>query len=446
MKSIQLVAIGLVFICQTIGTSYIYAQCTSAGFGLFPGGTFNNSNCDGIPQVIAGNCYAGEFSSVQVINGNSYIFSSNLSTDYLTATESSSGNIITFGTTPIQFTATFTGEVFFYTHTNAACGESGADRTREVACSLPVPCLTANYGEYPIGNYDVSVCDGITTNEISTTCYAGQYTSVNLMAENSYTFSSSTLTDYITISDVSGSIGYVAGTTPVEFQSTSNQTVRFYTHSTSLCGEENIDRVRAVRCLVPSGCTTGNNYPAPVYTPLICDNTTENLINNDAFAGEYTRVNLESGRDYTLTSSVATDQITITNTDGSIISDYGATPLVFSPSISGEYRFYIHSDVFCGTQNTERERRIKCSSALGIEHLNDYELQLHPNPTTSTFTVSANQKIDAISIISVEGKELINLNPSAISITIATEELSSGTYFVRTTIDGQILTREIIRE
>ena len=116
--------------------SFISSQCTSNS-SLYPSSTFTPA-CSGSSETITSAGYATEYSMVYVTSGNTYTFSSSISTDYLTLANSAGGApIYAFGTTPVIWTATFTGPVRFYDNTNSSCGTNTTFRNRIVICSAP---------------------------------------------------------------------------------------------------------------------------------------------------------------------------------------------------------------------------------------------------------------------------------------------------------------------
>jgi hypothetical protein len=66
-------------------------------------------------------------------------------------------------------------------------------------------------------------------------------------------------------------------------------------------------------------CTnaTYNQFPSNTYTPS-CTGANE-TITPSAYAGEYSMVNLTANTQYTFSSSVATDYVTITNSTGATV-------------------------------------------------------------------------------------------------------------------------------
>jgi hypothetical protein len=118
----------------------------------------------------------------------------------------------------------------------------------------PGYCLDAPYDEYPSGVFTNDICDGVTAQEVTPAQngWAGEYSSVAVTAGYTYEFSSSIATDFITISDVDGTVALVSGQTPVTYTATADEVVRFYTHADDQCATNTDLRARLVMC---SGAT-----------------------------------------------------------------------------------------------------------------------------------------------------------------------------------------------
>ncbi len=114
----------------------------------------------------------------------------------------------------------------------------------------PGYCLTAPNGQYPSTTLTNSVCDGVTAEDATPAGdgYAGEYSLVNVVAGNTYTFSSSIATDFITISTDDGVTAAVYGVTPVTLTAAADGVVRFYTHADDQCTDNTDSRNRAVIC------------------------------------------------------------------------------------------------------------------------------------------------------------------------------------------------------
>ena len=123
------------------------AQCLTAPIGQYPDPTDPSvpfvPTCDGITQNnIVTDGYAGEFSAVSVISGQTYTFGSSKNTDVVTISSDSGATAAAFGIGSVTWVATVTGEVWFYTNLNdGSCGTEAANRIRYVICGTPPSCL-----------------------------------------------------------------------------------------------------------------------------------------------------------------------------------------------------------------------------------------------------------------------------------------------------------------
>lgn len=124
----------------------------------------------------------------------------------------------------------------------------------------------------------------------------------------------------------------------------------------------------AVGCQTYSFTTTGpgclnaqyGQFPTTTYSPN-CNNTVE-TITSVGYASEYSVVNLISGVNYTFSSSISTDYITISDAGGSTVLSYGTGSIIWTCPLDGNYRFYTHTNNLCGSSTLSRTRRIQCST------------------------------------------------------------------------------------
>ncbi|MEC4003791.1 GEVED domain-containing protein [Flavobacterium sp. SUN052] len=111
-----------------------------------------------------------------------------------------------------------------------------------------------------------------------------------------------------------------------------------------------------------AGCLTAPNgqYPFTTFTPA-CIGTTQD-ITPFGYAGEYSKVNVTSGVDYTFSSSIATDVITIGDENGTIAYTYGTGSVVWTSTLTGIIRFYTHADTNCTDNQDTRSRSVFCGT------------------------------------------------------------------------------------
>ncbi|MDI1256221.1 MAG: fibronectin type III domain-containing protein [Flavobacterium sp.] len=178
-----------------------------------------------------------------------------------------------------------------------------------------------------------------------------------------------------------------------------------------------------------SGAIYGIN-PLTAFTPS-CTGVPE-VITNYSWAGHFSEVNIVANKQYTFTSSVATDYITITNATGSVLYGSGTSPLVWiSGTNSGLLRYFTHSNNSCGDQSTSRIKSVTCATILGNEILLADTFQLFPNPTTGIVNFSYPNVIDKIEVTNMLGQRILEKNINGDQGNFDLSVFASGTYFVK---------------
>ncbi len=115
--------------------------CLDADFGQYPVDTFYPI-CIGVIQDITPMGWAGEYSKVNVTEGTEYIFSSSVSTDYITIGNNNGDEVLVTGTGSVTWISDINGTIRFYTHLDSSCaGSNTTSRARRVQCGdeLPTP-------------------------------------------------------------------------------------------------------------------------------------------------------------------------------------------------------------------------------------------------------------------------------------------------------------------
>ena len=111
-------------------------------------------------------------------------------------------------------------------------------------------CLTSVNGLYPLDTF-TPTCGSLSPNVIATNSFAGEYTHVEVVTGEEYTFASSNPTDYITISTDEGVTSSAFGLTPIIWTSDVTGVIRYYFHLSDQCGEDSISRIKTISCGVP---------------------------------------------------------------------------------------------------------------------------------------------------------------------------------------------------
>ena len=327
-------------------TGSISAGCNSAANGLFPNYTITPT-CTGSYQTITDQSYAGEYTNVNVVANRQYSFSSSVTTDYITITNAAGTVVYANGTQPVIWNSgSTTGVIRYFLHSNGNCGNESVNRSRYIRCADAVSCA-------PPSNLAVS---NVTSNSCKITWTAA--TSLPSSGYDLYIVTTNTAPD-------ANSTATVVSTNPTVSLNVGAGTTYYY-WIRSNCGATTGTWISGGSFTTPAAlaCNGAVNglYPDATFTPA-CSGTNEQIVNN-AWAGEYTNVNVLANKQYTFTSSVATDYLTVTNAAGTAVLASGVTPLSWtSGTTTGVIRYHLNTNASCGTQNTSRIRSIRCTDA-----------------------------------------------------------------------------------
>lgn len=387
--------------------------------------------CIGLPEVVADLAWTGEYSIVHLTAGVEYTFSSSVATDFITISDEDGTGSLVYGQSPVVFTPDTDGAYRFYTHLDEECNVDSSFRDRMIQCGSPVIIEEPDYDCFQGDGITQSFDDAILISESDFVMVADDFTvaegieftirqitmDVNQpeipnnavfniredvggvpgnivetaeMAPTSSVLYSVSYGDpvYHLTFDLVTPIVLGEGTYWIQPEMTvpGGDDVWWVATSTGSTGapavwsfdsgsswevydsEINMVFFAAGDCEeIPeeSGCLDAPFGQWGDYTP-VCFGQPETVV-EIAWPGEYSIVHLTAGVEYTFSSSVSTDFITISDEDGTLSLAYGQSPLVWTPDQNGAYRFYTHLDDQCNTDTTFRDRLIQCGEQIIIE-------------------------------------------------------------------------------
>ena len=89
---------------------------------------------------------------------------------------------------------------------------------------------------------------------------------------------------------------------------------------------------------------------------------------------------------------------------------------------------------------------INVEEDLGISDVNGLAgFSFYPNPSTDIINLSANQKIESVALYNLLGQQVFTSNVGATSSFINVSHLSTGTYVMKVSIDGQVGTYKLLK-
>jgi hypothetical protein len=201
-------------------------------------------------------------------------------------------------------------------------------------------------------------------------------------------------------------------------------------------------------CNAPAaGCLQSSlaQWPANTFTPS-CTGSAE-VIAPNAWTGEYSKVQLTAGNEYTFSSSVATDFITISNEDGTTAYMFGTSSVTGTATVNETVRFYLHLDSLCNSgDNVDRSRMVQCIGNSSVSELDTNKLSYYPNPVTDVLNIANDKIITDVSVINILGKTVMSKTVNSTTTQIDMTSLPSGNYFIKVTLDGMIKTVTVVKQ
>ncbi|HLN94224.1 MAG TPA: fibronectin type III domain-containing protein, partial [Flavobacterium sp.] len=316
-----------------------FGQCVTGG--LYPDTAFTPA-CSGTQEIVNTDCWAGEYAQINVTANNQYVFASSTATDFITVTDGAGSTIYAFGTSPVSWNSnSVSGVIRYYIHKTSGCVAENIGRIRYITCTpggcgqpsgLNVTNITSNSarlnwsapGTAPSVGYDYYVSTSNVT-PIATTVPTGTVASTL----NSLTaLTASTTYFYWVRSNCNATkSAWVSGGsfTTIAFQACNGASYEL--------------------------------YPETTFTPAYTGSFEE--ITADAWAGEYSNINILANKQYTFTSSVGTDYVTVTNATGTVVYATGTSPVIWnSGNVTGVIRYYLHANSSCGDNSVSRQKGI----------------------------------------------------------------------------------------
>jgi hypothetical protein len=86
------------------------------------------------------------------------------------------------------------------------------------------------------------------------------------------------------------------------------------------------------------------------------------------------------------------------------------------------------------------------SVALSTTSFNVAEVKMYPNPATDIVTISAVNVIDSVSVYSVLGQEIKQVQPNTNAVSVDVSDLQAGIYVVKVTSSGVTATSRLLKK
>lgn len=374
--------------------------------GCFVTGTFDQwpSNthvpaCLGIAEVITSAGWAGEFSKVQVTAGVEYIFSSSITTDFITIAAENEDTAFATGTGSVTWTSPSDQVIRFFTHKDDQCTIEELSRSRTVQCGEP---FVIEEPDYP--------------------CFQGDGMFSNAFEDGYNVIDGS---DFRNADDFFVEEGYNFNLQYIRLNLFMNPGATVSTATFN---------IRADNAGAPSEADIVETFTiSPVSHTVLGSN----------FGYSISQVEFELTTPVDLTEGTYWLQPLITASDGgAVFWEVTSTGSLGSP---------IHTSELNGpwTMNAGANAVFfvagECEE-LGISDLMSFDFAYYPNPVKDVLNITTKKNVENVSVFNLAGQEVIG-NAKATNGQINVSSLSTGTYVFKVTLEnGQVETFKIIKK
>lgn len=88
---------------------------------------------------------------------------------------------------------------------------------------------------------------------------------------------------------------------------------------------------------------------------------------------------------------------------------------------------------------------VSCA-VLAVDNVNATKFSYYPNPTTGVLKVTAANRIETIELFNTAGQKVMTFAPNANDSEINLSSLPKGLYFVKASVNGQVITNKVIKK
>jgi hypothetical protein len=112
---------------------------------------------------------------------------------------------------------------------------------------------------------------------------------------------------------------------------------------------------------------------------------------------------------------------------------YNKASIFFNFNVAGSGQIYYFDD-------------LKFGASLGLSSFEASKVKMYPNPTSSVFTIEANDTVESVSLFNVLGQEVLTNKFNANTVSLDISNLQTGVYVVKTIIGGISSTSRVVKK
>ncbi len=198
---------------------------------------------------------------------------------------------------------------------------------------------------------------------------------------------------------------------------------------------------------IPTNCSQAFYFQYPQETVVPTCNNTSQIVEEFAITGDFSVLSASANRQYTFSTTIATDFITISNANNTAVLASGITPLIWlSGNYSGNIRYVVHENSLCATDTSIRTKSVACTTNLSVEAVENEVFKLFPNPATDLVTIKSDKTIENIKIYNQIGQLVAVFQPNNSETVFSTSSYAAGIYFVEVKTENGTLTSRLLKK
>jgi hypothetical protein len=198
---------------------------------------------------------------------------------------------------------------------------------------------------------------------------------------------------------------------------------------------------------IPQNCSLAFYFQYPQETVVPTCNNTSQIVEESAITGDFSVLSVTANRQYTFSTTIATDFITISNANNTAVLASGTTPLLwFSGNYSGNIRYVVHENSLCATDTSFRTKSVTCTTNLSVEAVDHEVFKLFPNPTTDLVTIKSAKTMESLKIYNQIGQLLAVFQPNNSETVFSMSSFPTGIYFVEVKTETGTLTSRLLKK
>ena len=165
-------------------------------------------------------------------------------------------------------------------------------------------------------------------------------------------------------------------------------------------------------------------------------------------------INIETGPDSNATTGFDSVIEAFSGTCGALVSidcdddgaDTGNYSLLELSGLTPGETIYIRVWEYNGDESEPFSISAYSGTLSAVDYTDEIMFSYYPNPVNSNLNLKAQKDIESISVVNMLGQEVLRTSPNTVNSELDMSGLSTGSYFVRVTVEGITETVRVVKQ